>query len=237
MSYFADYNKINIDIDGNGILDELCNITNRVKVRDTLINNIGYYDKITVQEGERPDELSQRLYGSTAYHWTFFILNDNISNIWDDWPMGETQLVEYTTNKYKHLGALTNDNLSGKFKVGETISGVLSSAVGIVREIHVNNYYLTIEWVSGTFNSSEDLQGAETGDVMTATSIDSRRLAPKWHTDDVSGKIVAKRTAGTSPYTFHQWEQARNDTNRQVKAIKPSMIATVAAEFKAEIKK
>ena len=83
----------------------------------------------------------------------------------------------------------------------------------------------------------DSLQGAETGDVMTATSIDSRRLAPKWHTDDVSGKIVAKRTAGTSPYTFHQWEQARNDTNRQVKAIKPSMIASVAAEFKAEIKK
>ncbi len=91
MSYFAEYNKINIDIDGKGVVDNLCNLTNRVKIKDTIINNLGYYDKVTVMEGERPDGLSQRLYGTPEYHWTFFLLNDNISNIWSGWPMSSAQ--------------------------------------------------------------------------------------------------------------------------------------------------
>ena len=238
MSYFANYNKINIDIDGKGVVDNLCNLTNRVKIKDTLINNLGYYDKVTVMEGERPDALSQRLYGTPEYHWTFFLLNDNISNIWSGWPMSNAQLVEYCTNKYQYTAALTDDNIAGKFKVGETISGVLSNAVGTIREIHVNNYYLTIEVTSGTFTSTgESLQGAETGDTMIATSIDSRRLAPKYHKDVVTGEIVPKRTAGTAPYTFLEWETARNDENRDIKVIKPNHVASVAAEFKREIAK
>ena len=238
MSYFANYNKINIDLDGKGVFDNICNLTNRVKVKDTIINNLGYYNKVTVMEGERPDALSQRLYGTTAYHWTFFLLNDNISNIWSGWPMSSAQLVEYCTNKYQYMAALTDDNMAGKYKEGEEITGILSNAVGTIREIHVNNHYLTIEVISGTFTSTgETLHGGELGHNMIATSIDSRRLAPKYHKDVVTGEIVPKRTAGTAPYTFLEWETARNDTNRHMKVIKPNHVASVAAEFKREIAK
>ena len=54
-----------------------------------------FYETITVQDGERPDILSKRLYNDERYHWTFLLLNPQIKNIWDDWPMSSAQLLDY----------------------------------------------------------------------------------------------------------------------------------------------
>ena len=75
-------------------------------------------------DGERPDHLSQRLYGTPIYHWTFLLLNPQIKNIWDDWPMAFNQLIEYCTNKYQYLAADTDVSLNNKFIIGETVQGL-----------------------------------------------------------------------------------------------------------------
>ena len=98
--YFKNIQSVLIDVDGSGNVDVMKNLTAKAKVSEELIDSSGYYQTVEVVDGERPDHLSKRLYGTEKFHWTFLLLNPQIKNIWDDWPMKYSQLVEYCINKY-----------------------------------------------------------------------------------------------------------------------------------------
>jgi hypothetical protein len=291
--YFKNIQNVAIDIDGSGNVDKLKNLTAKVKISDDLINNVGFYQTIEVIDGERPDHLSQRLYGNDQYHWTFLLLNPQIKNIWDDWPMKYSQLVEYCTNKYQYLAAdvpATNDNdLNNKFIIGEPVTGSLSEASGILKEVHVNLGYLVIERTSissqvitagnfftnswykiitvgttdytaiGSANNTigtifkatavgtgtgtaegiprtftvtgETITGLNSQDSVSCGFIKSQAYAPHHHTDDSTGNWIPRRLAGTSPFTYIDYESAVTEQNRNVKVIKPEHILNIAREF------
>jgi len=230
--YFKNIASVPIDIDASGNLDLMKNLTAKAKVSDALINNIGYYETVEVIDGERPDHLSQRLYGTDDFHWTFLLLNPQIKNIWDDWPMSSGQLVEYCINKYQYLAADTNETLVDKFILGETVTGSVSSATGIIKEIHVNMGYLVIEKTSGTFvEAGETLQGGNSSDSVACEFIKSQAYAPHHHVDDSTGEWVKRRNAGTTAYTYIDYESAVTEQNRQLKVIKPEHMTAVSTQF------
>lgn len=230
--YFKNIASVPIDIDASGNLDLMKNLTARAKLSDELINNIGYYETVEIVDGERPDHLSQRLYGSDEFHWTFLLLNPQIKNIWDDWPMSSSQLIDYCVNKYQYLAADTNESLVDKFILGETVTGGVSSATGIVKEIHVNMGYLVIEKTSGTFiEAGETLQGGNSSDSVACNFIKSQAYAPHHHVDDSSGEWVKRRNAGTTAYTYIDYESAVTEQNRQLKVIKPEHMTAVSTQF------
>ena len=230
--YFKNIASVPIDIDASGNLDLMKNLTARAKLSDELINNIGYYETVEIVDGERPDHLSQRLYGCDEFHWTFLLLNPQIKNIWDDWPMSSGQLIDYCVNKYQYLAADTNESLVDKFILGETVTGSVSSATGIVKEIHVNMGYLVIEKTSGTFiEAGETLQGGNSSDSIACEFIKSQAYAPHHHVDDSSGEWVKRRNAGTTAYTYIDYESAVTEQNRQLKVIKPEHMTAVSTQF------
>lgn len=232
--YFANIGSVAIDVDGSGNLDALKNLTARAKVSDELLNSGGFYETVTVEEGERPDHLSKRLYNVETYHWTFLLLNPQIKNIWDDWPMSTNQLLDYCTNKYQYLAADTDDDLNNKFTVGETVTGSVSGAKGVVKEIHVNLGYVTIELTSGTFTiTGETINGATSGSAAACNFIKSQAYAPHHHRD-TSG-VRVRRSNVTVPYTLIDYETAVIDQNRQIKAVRPEHIHTVAQAFIASM--
>ena len=230
--YFSNIINVAIDIDGSGNLDLMKNLTAKAKVSDGLLNNTGYYRTIEIVDGERPDLLSQRLYGTPIYHWTFLLLNPQIKNIWDDWPMSSSQLIDYCTNKYQYLAADTDVTLNNKFILGETVQGSVSGALGIVKEIHVNMGYITIEKTSGTFTiTGETISGLDSQDSATCNFIKSEAYAPHHHTDDSTGAWVPRRTAGTTGYSYIDYETAISEQNRNIKVIKPEHIQQVSQQF------
>jgi len=228
--YFKNIGSVSIDIDGSGNLDLIKNLSAKAKISDALLNNAGYYQTIKIIDGERPDHLSQRLYGSDKYHWTFLLLNPQIKNIWDDWPMSASQLIEYCTNKYQYLAADTDDDLNNKFILGETVQGGVSGALGKVKEIHVNLGYITIEKTSGTFSvTGETINGLDSSDSVVCNFIKSQAYAPHHHRNTAGVRVPRSDT--TIPYTLIDYENAVIDQNRQIKAIKPEHINTVAQAF------
>jgi len=230
--YFKNIKNAAIDIDGSNNKDVLKNLTARAKVSDALMNNAGYYETVAIEDGERPDILSKRLYGTEQYHWTFLLLNPQIKNIWDDWPMKYSQLVEYCENKYQYLAADTDDDLNDKFTLGETVTGSVSNATGTLKEIHVNMGYLVIEKISGTFTiTGETINGVSSVDSVTCNFIKSQAYAPHHHVDDSTSAWVPRRLAGTTPYTYIDYESAVTEQNRNLKVIKPEFIEQVARQF------
>jgi hypothetical protein len=231
--YFKSIQNVAIDVDGSGNVDKLKNLTAKAKVSDDLLNNAGFYQTIEVVDGERPDHLSQRLYNTSQFHWTFLLLNPQIKNIWDDWPMSSNQLLEYCTNKYQYLAADTDDSLVDKFKIGETVTGGVSGATGTIKEIHVNLGYVTIEKLTGTFTiTGEAIQGLTSTDSVNCNFIKSQAYAPHHHVDS-SGNWVKRAASGTTPYTYIDYESAVAEQNRNIKVIKPENISDVARKFAA----
>jgi len=230
--YFKNIQNVIIDIDGSNNLDKLKNLTAKAKVSNALINNAGYYQTIEVIDGERPDHLSKRLYNTDDYHWTFLLLNSHLKNIWDDWPMKYSQLVEYCTEKYQYLAADTDDDLNNKFTLGEVVTGSVSNATGTLKEIHVNMGYLVIEKLTGTFTiTGETVNGVSSADSVTCNFIKSQAYAPHHHVDDSTGAWVPRRLAGTTAYSYIDYESAVTEQNRNLKVIKPEHISSVAREF------
>ena len=229
--YFTNIRDVAIDVDGSGNVDLLKNLTAKAKLDDALLNNAGFYQTVEIIDGERPDHLSQRLYGNSNYHWTFLLLNPQIKNIWDDWPMSASQLIEYCTNKYQYLAADTDESLVNKFIVCETVTGSVSSATGIVKEIHVNLGYVTIEKTSGTFViTGETIQGGNSSDSIACNFIKSQAYAPHHHVDS-SGNWVKRAASGTTAYSYIDYESAVTEQNRDIKVIKPLNVRTVADQF------
>ena len=234
--YFANIRNVLIDVDGSGNVDLLKNLTAKVTASNDLLNSAGFYQTVEIIDGERPDILSRRLYGTDQYHWTFLLLNRQIKNIWDDWPMGASQLIEYCTNKYRHLAADTDTDLNNKFLLGETVTGSVSGATGIIKEIHVNMGYVVIEKTAGTFTETgETIQGLTSTDAAVANFIKSQAYAPHHHVDS-SGNWVKRAASGTTAYSYIDYESAITEQNRQIKAIKPLHIREVASQFIKEMK-
>ncbi len=228
--YFSSIESVLVDVDGSGNLDAIKNLTSRAKVSEALLSSSVYYQTVTVADGERPDILSKRLYNDERYHWTFLLLNPQIKNIWDDWPMSSSQLIDYCTNKYQYLAADTDDDLNNKFILGETVQGGVSGALGTVKEIHVNLGYITIEKTSGTFSvTGETINGLNSQDSAACNFVKSQAYAPHHHRN-TSG-VRVNRSNVTVPYTMIDYESAITEQNRQVKVIKAEHINTISAAF------
>ena len=65
------------------------------EVVDQVKNDITFLNSFTIQEGFRPDQVSQILYDTPLHYWTFYLINDNIRE--QGWPLIRNEFEEYIT--------------------------------------------------------------------------------------------------------------------------------------------
>ena len=109
MTYFRELPNIeyqNFLSNSTGSQDYILmkNIFLRGKLRDDLANNFVKFDKYTIGDGERPDQIAEKLYGDPGYDWVV-LLCANITNLQNDFPLSSQQLWDYVTAKYGETGA------------------------------------------------------------------------------------------------------------------------------------
>ena len=75
------------------------NIFRRVKIQDWIQDNVQFFNKYTIRDGERPDTMAERLYGTSERDW-IIILTAGITNIRNDWPLSNYDLYRYVEAKY-----------------------------------------------------------------------------------------------------------------------------------------
>lgn len=92
MSFFSQFPKIKYDIENNGISNDIIDIFRNVDVRDSRIDDITTYNYYEILEGERPDVISDRLYGTPDYYWTFFVINEKLKDGLASWPRSYRQI-------------------------------------------------------------------------------------------------------------------------------------------------
>jgi Base plate wedge protein 53 len=99
IPFFQKIPTIGFDIDGSGEKTLAVDILQRIKMRDVLLNNYLIFYTYTVKDGETPEMIADKLYGSSQYHWIVLLAN-NIVDPFYDWPMNQDDLIETIRAKY-----------------------------------------------------------------------------------------------------------------------------------------
>lgn len=77
----------------------LKDITVNVRFVKDFISNITLYDLYDIREGETPEIISEKFYGTPYYHWVIMLLNDRYDYI-EDFPVSQNDLYRITVEKY-----------------------------------------------------------------------------------------------------------------------------------------
>ena len=73
MEYFKSFNDIPYRFGQEESTVFIQDLTSYVDIIDQVKDDIATYQKGYIREGQRPDQLSFELYGTTIYHWTFYL--------------------------------------------------------------------------------------------------------------------------------------------------------------------
>ena len=75
------------------------NLFRRAKVREDLFANFMQFDKYKIIGDERPDNVSEKVYGTNNFDWVVLMAN-NIIDVYNEWPLTQQQLNQYLNDKY-----------------------------------------------------------------------------------------------------------------------------------------
>lgn len=113
------------------------NIFRRFKVSETSLDTITYFKKYVIDDSDRPDIISEIVYGRSDYDWIIMMCN-NIINPYYDWPMSQSTLMEYISTEYDNPYAIKHYVTR---EVKNTAGDVVLPAGQIVDEGFYNSPY------------------------------------------------------------------------------------------------
>lgn len=233
--YFQNFPMTQYDLYFDGQKSEVVDIFRIVKVKNQFKDDVTFYTYYDIQDGERPDVVSTRLYGSSNYYWTFFMVNDNLVNTYADWPLSTTGLQELIEHKYVGVVLNTDEDISTKFSVNTVFEGLISGARGRLIEKDPTLGIIKIELISGNFTTNEVVRDLISNEFIVIKGQAAFKDAVH-HYENVDGKYVNKGTLGATPITNEEYEYFKNDAKSKIKIIRPTYIQTIADQFLDQIK-
>lgn len=209
-----------------------------VDLIDQVKNREAFYQKYEIMDGDRPDTLSYRLYNTTAYYWTFFLLNDNLRE--QGWPLSYSDLLTFVQKKYPNTVLTTQDDITDTYLRGTVVRGVSSGEQATVVERRLEMGHIIVE---GDHEFYTDELLTIVGDESTTvalTAAESQYNAVR-HYVDSDGSMV-----GIDPYSgpaetyaavtwFEHYQNINNDL-KQIVVLKPEAIGQIFGEFQEAMK-
>ena len=222
-----------------------------IKIIDDIKDDIAFYTTVHIQDYDRPDSLSYKLYGTTEFYWTFYYLNDDLRE--SGWPLPQQDLLPKAKIDYPHQTIVTTADISSIFLPGQTALGLgVGNASGIVVKRYLDLGQIVIQ-TSDTFDTTEVVVPVINGVEQTADFIRISSSVVQYnsvhHYENSSGEHVdpglvpAGRgdtafpsTAGKTPITYFNRITAKNDSLREIKCLKPDVAVQVKSEFNKLLK-
>lgn len=249
MKYFTNIPKIYYDfnIGGENVSVVLKDLTTNVRFKTEILKDVSLYDEYDIREGETPDILADKLYGSPLFHWVILLLNDRLDYI-NDWPMSSFQLESHIEATYGPGSAdLTHhyEDLSGKTLVSVTpYLDPYFTPVTVLCDTLAGTY----EVVAHTPGEFADLNDGSTYSVKGAaldpdtTSVEflsNSRITishPMFSTSDPNGIEITFYRLVVPEYktvTNFEYEVAENEKKRRIKVIHPSVLPIVLNQLRS----
>ena len=204
-----------------------------VDLIDQVRDNNSFYQRYTILDGDRPDVLSQKIYNSPKFYWTFFLMNDKIRE--SGWPLSNQGVIKLAKKERPNTVLTTRDDLTGIFKVGSTVTGETTLATGkiIKRNLDLGQIYVEGDV---NFNSTENIinENGETNIVKLVGAVEEYNAV--WRYEDVNGEQIdidpyIGPGSEVTPKTFIDRYLSENDALKDIIVIKPDAINSVFEQF------
>ena len=210
---------------------------------DKIKQEVPFLNRYTIIGGDRPDSLSQKLYGTTDHYWTFYLMNDDLR--FSGWPVDTNGLLEAAISKYPNRTIVTADDIGALFPVGQVVEGTTSGTNGTIIKRNLDLGQLVIKTINGTkFSGGEQLRYTDLNGVIQilTTTSETGQYNAVHHYENTSGVQVDVdphnlNTSGLIPITFRDRMEAKNDSLKQIITIRPDSIDTVVSEFNRMLKR
>ena len=98
IDFFNTLGKTFYDFTGTNNNALVTNFLKQVVAINT--DDVVTYAKYQINDGDRPEIVSNLLYGDPKFHWTFFLLNDSLKEGKNGWPRSLTQFDEFIETEY-----------------------------------------------------------------------------------------------------------------------------------------
>jgi hypothetical protein len=111
MKFFSYFPKMSYEFHAsNGAFTlDMTNITTRFVIMERLKQHVTVLHDYIVQDGERPDTVAQKVYGSPDHTWVVLLIN-NIMSLYD-WPLTSFVFDRYIVSKYGSQAAAQANTL------------------------------------------------------------------------------------------------------------------------------
>ena len=103
--YFSAFPIIPYDSIGDYNFKDVTNLLRRVRLRTKVKTNVMLFDTYDVKNGETPEMIADKLYGTTELHWVVLMVND-ITDRFHQWPMNSSQFNQYIVDKYDDVNGI-----------------------------------------------------------------------------------------------------------------------------------
>lgn len=199
VPYYNEKEKLSVEL--------VTNIMTRFKFEDKFKENTVVYYDYTISDGETPEMIADKVYGSPERHWIILNLND-IINPYLDWPMDENSLIKFIDKKYESFADTANNETGLEWA-----------------QSNVKHYYTRERRSVLPENKSYDTITLLTPETYANTLVTSDN-----YTLNDGTQITINVTKETK--TFYEYEQDENDAKRKIKLLKNEFIFAVEDEFK-----
>jgi len=223
------------------------NISVYASILDEVKDNLSFYNDYHIQEFERPDQVSYKLYNTPNFHWTFYLLNDKLKD--SGWPLSNREVMEKIYTDYSDKVITTRANISNKMKVGQTITGQTSGATATIDHRHINLGQLVLKNVSKDFVVNETIRSTNSDGVVESVVIKSfeNEYNSAHHYEDVNGNwkdLTINSSTGNLEDPDITWTEVtnmdrlynQNEEMKQIRVIKPSQIVDLVNAFKEAVR-
>ena len=254
MSFFKQFPKVEYDFNRTGVKQNMVDLFRSVRPLPSFLDGFAGYNYYNIKNGERPDIVSGRLYDTSMYYWTFFLVNDHLHDGYRAWPMSQEALQDYMAKSYNGFAIETNpkvinnheNSLAGRFIMGETVTGSNSSASGKITKKIVDLSQLIVQDVTGSFIGSSNgakelIVGADSEDSVSTYNVYKYIDAPYYYhrTDDAlkrpvtnSDQIVGGVSPGVLSFVSNRAHlEEENDNNARIRVIDPNHINSFVSQF------
>lgn len=212
--YFSYYPNLEYPIRMNraGVTDniKIKDYFHHLKIQDNLYANETFYETYTIENGERPDQVSYKMYGDEQYYWIVLQVA-GVVDVFQDWPLSSYELDEYVLRKY-----------------------------GSYQEAGATHHYETIEIYDGDGNLIQPGRGGPGPDRGgraqngLEVSADYSITYPETPESDVliTRSGFEGRLPACTPISNRQYEFDLNQDKSQIYVLQPKYIADYVREVK-----
>lgn len=257
MTYFSNLPKIYYDfnIGNNNESRIIRDISTNIRFKKELLSSITLFDEYDIMDGETPDIISEKIYGSPHYHWVIMLLNERFDYI-NDFPMTTRQFQQHLKDVYGTGNELKThhyvDSNGYILTSTETYYDPYRQDTRIICTL-TNGKTIVTAGTSGAFSdimnmSDREFQvagvGISTYDMVRVIRFIDNTSFEMSMAANLSGapvtteiqfipRINPMRTA--KAVSNHEYEFERNEAKRKIKLLHPSMLSTVMEQFKVMI--